>query len=242
MNVDHVRLRIEMILPHAFEQHGAGDDLARMAHEIFEQAEFARLQVDVGLAALGGAGQKIEFEIAHLEPRLDGSRAAAAHQRIDAREQFHEGVRLRQIVVAAGLEPFHAIVHFGQRAQEQHRRQIAVLADLLDELQPIELRQHAIDDGHVVGSRQRQRETDLAVGGVVDDVTRFLETVHQIALRLEIILNDENPHSHTPDPSMPTLKPGPRRQQQRGGWGRCRRRGGRTTRTEIRDARYAMPD
>ena len=154
-------------------------------------------------AALGGAGQKIELEIAHLKPRLDGGGTAAAHQRVDARQQFDEGIGLGQIIVAARLQPFDAIVHVGERAQEQHRRQIAVLADLLDELQPIELGQHAIDDGHVIGSRQRQRETDLAVGGVVDDMARFLETVHQIALRLEIVFNDKNAHSRTPDPSMP---------------------------------------
>src|ERR1700678_848294 len=121
-----------------------------------------------------------------------------------------------------------------------------MLADLLDELQPIDLRQHAIDDGHVIGSRQRKRETDLAVGRVVDDVTRFLETVHQIALRLEVVFNDKNAHSRTPDLSMPIhnahSQRGPRRQQQRGGWGRYRRRGGRAARTEVRDARYAVPE
>src|ERR1700688_1730256 len=44
MHVDHVGLRIEMIVPDMFEQHRAGDNLAGVLHQIFEQAEFARLQ------------------------------------------------------------------------------------------------------------------------------------------------------------------------------------------------------
>ena len=67
VHVDHVGLRIEVIFPDAFEQHGAGDDLPGVAHQIFEQAELARLQVD-GLAVTGGgAGEQVEFEFAHRQ-------------------------------------------------------------------------------------------------------------------------------------------------------------------------------
>ena len=40
-----------MVVPDVLEQHGAGDDLAGVLHEIFEQAEFARLQHDLLAAA-----------------------------------------------------------------------------------------------------------------------------------------------------------------------------------------------
>src|SRR5688572_22599578 len=46
MHVDDVGLRIEMIVPHRLEQHGAGDELALVAHQVLEQRELARLQVD----------------------------------------------------------------------------------------------------------------------------------------------------------------------------------------------------
>ncbi len=41
MHIDDIGLGIEMIFPHAFQQHGAGDHLPGMAHQIFQQAEFA---------------------------------------------------------------------------------------------------------------------------------------------------------------------------------------------------------
>src|SRR5579863_8992637 len=39
LHIDDVGLRIEMAVPHCFEQHGAGDDLALVAHQISEQAQ-----------------------------------------------------------------------------------------------------------------------------------------------------------------------------------------------------------
>src|SRR3984957_9505001 len=46
VHVDHIGLRIEVIVPHVLEQHGARDHLAGVLHEIFQQTEFARLQCD----------------------------------------------------------------------------------------------------------------------------------------------------------------------------------------------------
>src|SRR5260370_7820036 len=44
VHVDDVGLRVEMIIPHVLEQHGASDDLTRVLHEILEQTELPRLQ------------------------------------------------------------------------------------------------------------------------------------------------------------------------------------------------------
>src|ERR1700674_623784 len=41
VHVDHVGLRVEVIVPHVLEQHGAGDHLAGVAHEIFQKPELA---------------------------------------------------------------------------------------------------------------------------------------------------------------------------------------------------------
>jgi hypothetical protein len=43
MHLDHVGLRIEMIIPNMLKQHGPCHRLARVLHEIFEQAELSRL-------------------------------------------------------------------------------------------------------------------------------------------------------------------------------------------------------
>ena len=45
-HVDDVGLRIEMIVPYAFEQHGARHHLPAVAHHEFEQLKFARREFD----------------------------------------------------------------------------------------------------------------------------------------------------------------------------------------------------
>src|ERR1700722_12022959 len=46
LDVDDIGLRHEIEIPHVFEQHRPGHDLAGPAHEIFEQSEFPRQQID----------------------------------------------------------------------------------------------------------------------------------------------------------------------------------------------------
>src|SRR3569623_705272 len=61
MRLDDVGLGVEMEIPHPLEQHGARDDASGNAHQILEQGEFARLQLD----ALPGAAH-LALEQVHL--------------------------------------------------------------------------------------------------------------------------------------------------------------------------------
>lgn len=92
MNVDHVRLRIEMILPDIFEQHGARDDLTRMFHEVFQKAEFARLEIDLLTFADDLAGEKVDFEVANLKPGAHLIGIGAADQHLDTGQKLGEGI------------------------------------------------------------------------------------------------------------------------------------------------------
>src|ERR1700736_5077684 len=46
MGLDDRGVRVEMKLPDMLQQHRPRDDLPRVAHQIFEQAELARLELD----------------------------------------------------------------------------------------------------------------------------------------------------------------------------------------------------
>src|SRR3954470_21985616 len=46
-DVNDVRLRVEAVIENVLENHGLGHDAIGMAHEIFEQREFAGLQLDL---------------------------------------------------------------------------------------------------------------------------------------------------------------------------------------------------
>src|ERR1700728_4149024 len=54
-------IRVEMHAPDILQQHGAGDDLLGMSHQIFEQQKFTRQQIDRYTAAQNGARQQIHL-------------------------------------------------------------------------------------------------------------------------------------------------------------------------------------
>src|SRR5580698_6166128 len=95
MHIDHIGLRIEMIVPHMFEQHGARDHFAGVLHQIFEQPKFARLQDDF----LGLTGnlvrQAVKREVGDPEHGLlRRALGAPARQRLNASQKFGERIWL----------------------------------------------------------------------------------------------------------------------------------------------------
>ena len=106
MDVDHVRARVEMIVPDLLEHHRARDDLAGVAGEEFEQVEFARAERDRAAGARDGAGEQVDLEIA--DRRAGSSAARSRRDRrggagLDPCGEFGEREGLAQIVVGAGL-------------------------------------------------------------------------------------------------------------------------------------------
>ena len=117
-----------------------------------------------------------------------------AHERLHAGEQFGEGERLGQVIVAAGLEAVHSIVNRSACAQNQDRRRTPAPPELVDDRQSVALRQHQIDDGDVVGRIERQREPLFAVFGVIDGKARFLQpAADEVGDRL-VVFDDERAH------------------------------------------------
>src|SRR5579871_5069926 len=70
VNVDYIRLRIEVIVPHMLEKHRPRDDLASILHEIFEEAKLARLKDDLLPRAGHLVGKAVEHEIGDAEYSL----------------------------------------------------------------------------------------------------------------------------------------------------------------------------
>ena len=55
-----------MIIPDIFQKHGAGHNLTAMAHQIFQQPEFARLQFNLLPVTRHAMAQAVQFEAANL--------------------------------------------------------------------------------------------------------------------------------------------------------------------------------
>jgi hypothetical protein len=90
MNVDDIRLGVEMVIPDVLEKHRAGDDLAGMPDQVFKKPELARLQRDLLRAARHAMGQPVEHEVAHCIARRFAPTgvSAAAGQDLDPSEKL----------------------------------------------------------------------------------------------------------------------------------------------------------
>ena len=169
MHVDDVGLRVEMVFPHVFEEHRAGYDLSRVAHQVFEQLELAPLQLDRPTVAHDPERQQVDAQIGDGQHGLDRGVAPAPRQRLEPGQELAKGKGLGQVVVAPGAQPADAVVDLGEGAQNQDRRLVAGLAQRLDDAEPVDAaRQHAIEDQGVVPPRGGESERVAAVIGVVD--------------------------------------------------------------------------
>ncbi|MNV43794.1 hypothetical protein D3C71_1355230 [compost metagenome] len=110
--------------------------------------------------------------------------ALAAAQHLDAGEQFGKGVRLRQIIIAAGAQAGHAVIHLPQRGKDQNRRLDTAAAQLADDGKPVAARQHAVDHHHVIGILAAHEQAALTVARVIGDDPDFAERLGHIGRSL----------------------------------------------------------
>ena len=107
-----------MIVPDMLEQHCAGNHMAGVAHQAFQQSEFARQHLDRFARTLDGPRQQIELEI--RDPQLCRSRrpGAPSQQRFQTGEQLTKGKGLDQVIVAACAQTFDAVIDAAERAED----------------------------------------------------------------------------------------------------------------------------
>jgi hypothetical protein len=195
VHVGDVGLRIEVQVPDAFQQHGAGDDLPGPPHQELQQLEFLGGEVDVLAGARDFASQQVEFQVRHFEATGFRQRGAAPAECFDARQQLGERERLGEIVVAAHFESVHPIIDGAERRQNQHRRAIVALAQGSDDRQAVQMRQLAIGNDHVVIALRGLIEAIAAVRAVLGGVAAFAQPFHQIFGRLQVVFDEQQFHS-----------------------------------------------
>src|ERR1700676_5215703 len=97
MRLDDSRPRVEMKIPDVFEQHRPSDDSARMPHQILEEAELARLEVDLPLAASAASTDKVEFELTDPDHCSQLRQGGTARQGVYPRGELYKCKGLDEI-------------------------------------------------------------------------------------------------------------------------------------------------
>lgn len=92
------------------------------------------LAVEPGFAAAGVVAQRAMLDA------VDGAPGHAPQQRVQAGAQLTQVERLDQVIVSAGLQAGHAIGYRVAGRQYQHRQGVALLAQPLEQLEPVYIR------------------------------------------------------------------------------------------------------
>ncbi len=80
-----------MVIPDFLQQHGPGDHLAGITHQVLQQTELPRLDINILAGPLYRACKQIHFEIGDPQYGLGFRRLPiSAHQGFDTGQQFGE--------------------------------------------------------------------------------------------------------------------------------------------------------
>jgi hypothetical protein len=138
--------------PDIAREHVPRHGLSLMAHEVLQQLELARRQIDRGAVARDLARAQIDIEAGDPQPR-QLTAAPAPNQRPHAGDQLGEGKWLDEIVVGAGIEPEDAIVDGVLGRENQHRRRIAAGAQRGQHIEAVAFRQHEVEHDRIEALR-----------------------------------------------------------------------------------------
>ena len=177
MHVDGARVAGERVAPDALEQLVARQHEPAVVEQLPEQVELLRRELDL-LAVdlhLAPAGVDLELAVGYLARlQLAALGDAAAQDRLDARDELARVERLRQVVVGADLEPDDLVHVFVARGEHQDR-DVRALAHALADLDPVEIREHQVEDDQVRTLARERVESLLARPNRADAVAGVLQ-------------------------------------------------------------------
>ena len=139
------------------------------------------------------AGQ-VHLQVARDE---DGAFGLVAHapgvpqRRADARHEFRDAERLRQVIVGAGIERGDLVALLPARGDDDDRHG-APRAQSVDHFEPVHVRQAEVQQHDIRPATRGQRQAFLPGRGLVERVAVAAERRPQEADDRRLVLDDQN--------------------------------------------------
>ena len=171
---------------------GTRDHLTAVVHQIREHTEFMTGQFYADAGYRDASRARVERECAAAKFRMSDP-TGPADESSDARKNFFDAERLRDIVVRATIDALHFFVPGSPRGQNEHRREDTGLAPTAEQSKPVDFRQSQIEDYRVILFGVGEEIGSFAIGGAVNGVSGFGERYRQLPGQECFVLDDQNP-------------------------------------------------
>jgi hypothetical protein len=172
----------------------AADDLAGAAGQVLEQRIFLGPQENFLVANEHATASGLDHQRAKDQAVGQYRLMPAANERTKARHQLAEVVRLDEVVVGAGVEPFDARFHSVARGQHENRHRASGVADRPADGQAVDEREHDVEDDAVVVGGGGLEDGRFAVFGHVDRVGVLAQPLCQHVRRVWLVFDQKDSH------------------------------------------------
>src|SRR5882757_6743674 len=153
IDVNDVGRRVKTEIPYILQQQRSRDNPTFIANQILENLELPRQQFDFPTTAARRSRYEVKRQVADTQHGFLDDGIAASGESFDTGQQFREGERLDEVIVAAGAQAAHPVIDFAQRADDQGGRDDPVLPQAPDNRDTIDIRQHAVNRHHRIFGR-----------------------------------------------------------------------------------------
>jgi hypothetical protein len=89
-HVYHIRLGIEMVVPHVFHDHGLGNHLTGVSHKILEERKLPRLQLYRGITAGNFPSHVVQAKVPDFEHGRGGLGLGTANEGLHPHQELGE--------------------------------------------------------------------------------------------------------------------------------------------------------
>ena len=196
MNVDGPVLAVRRVSPQGAEQHFASEDACRLRRKRPQKLEFDVCQLNGLSRELDRSPGGIDLQLADLDHVRDRSptvarQRRAAQQRAHPAAEFTDRERLRDVVVGAELETEH-LVELLAPGRQHDDRHVAVGAKPLTDLEPVNFRQHQIEDDQVDSLVVEEPQRLLSVPRLHDSETVAFERKREEFLERILVVDEQD--------------------------------------------------
>ena len=156
VRLDHVRVAAEVVSPDVLQDLPLREHAPGVEQEEAQQRELGRRELELRLAAEDLVARLVEVEVLVAEHVAGKVAGCPPQDRLHARDDLGEAERLRHVVVASGPERLDLVLDRVLRGEEQDRVSLPALAQPAADLDPLDVREHPVEDDEIrVETRDR---------------------------------------------------------------------------------------